>query len=282
METKIKWNEGEGYITATYEGSGSGSASISSDVNEGLDREQSIKVETTDKSVSATLVVSQEGLREKFIPSDGDFILADGGTFNVLKDVNPYTEIEYIETTGTQYIDTGMTGDLDTSYEIEASTSVTTDGFMVLFGSRLSASSRVISTLVNPKTNIVNDFGDYTSTRQSYPITSNVRYRTFNSKSERSVYDYESGDIDTVTTKYTSEFETPTNLYIGYKSSGFTESMTNFQGRIYSCKIWQNDVLMRDYIPVLDNEGVACLYERVSGEFYYNQGTGDFIAGSKI
>ena len=84
-ETKIKWNEGEGYITATYEGSGNGSASISSDINEGIDREQSIKVETTDKRVSATLVVSQEGLREVFEPSDGAFVLADGGTFNVLK-----------------------------------------------------------------------------------------------------------------------------------------------------------------------------------------------------
>ena len=85
MEAKIKWNEGEGYITATYEGSGNGSASISSDVNEGIDREQSIKVETTDKSVSTTLVVSQEGLREVFFPSDGNFVLADGGTYNVLK-----------------------------------------------------------------------------------------------------------------------------------------------------------------------------------------------------
>ena len=85
METKIKWNEGEGYITATYEGSGNGSASISSDINEGIDREQYINVETTDKSVSATLVVSQEGLREVFEPSDGEFVLSDGGTFNVLK-----------------------------------------------------------------------------------------------------------------------------------------------------------------------------------------------------
>lgn len=88
METKIKWNEGEGYITATYEGSGSGSASISSDVNEGIDREQSVKIETTDKSVSDTLLVSQEGLREVFEPSDGLFVLTDGGTFNVLKDTS--------------------------------------------------------------------------------------------------------------------------------------------------------------------------------------------------
>ena len=85
METKIKWNEGDGYITATYEGSGNDYASISSDVNEGIDREQFIKVETTDKSISVTLVVSQEGLRDVFEPSDGDFVLADGGTFNVLK-----------------------------------------------------------------------------------------------------------------------------------------------------------------------------------------------------
>lgn len=86
MEKKIKWDEGDGYITATYGGSGSGSASISSDVNEGIDRVQAIRVETTDKSLSAALVVSQEGLREVFEPSDGEFVLKDGGTFNVLKD----------------------------------------------------------------------------------------------------------------------------------------------------------------------------------------------------
>lgn len=96
METKIKWNEGEGYITATYKGSGSGSASISSDVNEGIDREQSIKVETTDKSVSTILVVSQEGLREVFEPSDGGFVLADGGNFNVLKFSFPATLISTV------------------------------------------------------------------------------------------------------------------------------------------------------------------------------------------
>lgn len=85
METKIKWNEGEGYITATYEGSGNGSASISSDVNEGVDRNLSINVKTTDGSISVFVSVSQIGLREVFIPSDGGFVLSDGGSFNVLK-----------------------------------------------------------------------------------------------------------------------------------------------------------------------------------------------------
>ena len=87
METKIKWNEGDGYITATYEGSGNGSASISSDVNEGIDRVQSIVVATTQGSEpkSESVQVTQIGLREIFEPSDGMFVLADGGTYNVLK-----------------------------------------------------------------------------------------------------------------------------------------------------------------------------------------------------
>lgn len=87
METKIKWNEGEGYITATYTGSGSGSASIQSDLNEGVDREQSILVKTTKGNSSKTQSVSvkQLGMREVLNASDGAFILADGGTYNVIK-----------------------------------------------------------------------------------------------------------------------------------------------------------------------------------------------------
>ena len=86
METKIKWDEGEGYITATYEGSGNGSASISSDVNEGIDRIATINVSTTKggnpKSIDVS--VKQIGLREVYVTSDGGFGV-DGGTYNTLK-----------------------------------------------------------------------------------------------------------------------------------------------------------------------------------------------------
>jgi hypothetical protein len=84
-ETKIKWNEGEGYITATYDGSGNGSASISSDVNEGIDRRHTISIETTNGAISKSVEVTQYGMREIFEPSDGGFVLADSGTYNVLK-----------------------------------------------------------------------------------------------------------------------------------------------------------------------------------------------------
>lgn len=159
METKIKWNEGDGYITATYEGSGSGSASISSDVNEGIDREQSIKVETTDKSVSAALVVSQEGLREVFLPSDGDFVLADGGTFNVLKGekskiVNRAYVAKRSTTSGLEAIKSSITGKSPAYFEYPVTSDIivffdgaSTGGLKVCFNGNSNWTNRVWSGL---------------------------------------------------------------------------------------------------------------------------------------
>lgn len=69
METKIKWKEGEGYITATYDGSGNGSASVTSNVNEGVAREQYISVETTKggQPKKKRILVKQAGAKESLI-----------------------------------------------------------------------------------------------------------------------------------------------------------------------------------------------------------------------
>lgn len=113
MKELIKpWNDG-GNISVTYNGDGDGSAIFSSDVAEGLDREMTVVFRDGSKTVAIERKVTQAGMREKFVPSDGEFILADGGTFNVLKTTAPYwrdyyKEVEYIESSGTQYINTGV------------------------------------------------------------------------------------------------------------------------------------------------------------------------------
>ena len=76
------WNDG-GSLSATYNGSGDGEAIFTSDVNEGIDREISVIFADTARSVMTERVVMQIGRREIF---NDDFVLSDGGTFNVLKD----------------------------------------------------------------------------------------------------------------------------------------------------------------------------------------------------
>ena len=46
--------------------------------------------------------------------------------------------------------------------------------------------------------------------------------------------------------------------------------------KLYYCQIYENDVIVRDFVPALDSNNVACLYDRVSQTFFYNAGTGTF------
>ena len=278
--------EFDGFIIEPQSGSaGTHDISVSiASVNEGIDKE--VRIDGVCGDASARLTITHEGLRERFITADGMvFCVADGGRFAVLKQVAelPYAkEVECLKCTGTQWIDTGIVGSLETSYEIVASSDANIYDYMVLIGSRESAQSRVISTLWGGSgNNIVNDFGDYTKTRLSYaPIDGVTKYKIFNSSSKRSVYSCSDDSVKEATTKYSTEFTTPTNLYIGYKTSGFTTEMRNFSGKIYSCKIWQSDTLVRDFIPVLDFDGVACLFDKVSSSLFYS--SNDKFIGDSI
>ena len=79
------WNDG-GSLTAAYEGRGDGSAVFSSDVAEGLDREMTVSFIDKSRSIVVDRKVRQSGMREVFMGADGEFIPADGGTFNSIKD----------------------------------------------------------------------------------------------------------------------------------------------------------------------------------------------------
>ena len=50
-----------------------------------------------------------------------------------------------------------------------------------------------------------------------------------------------------------------------------------FLGKVYELNFFIDDQLVSNFIPALDNNGVPCLYDTVSGETFYNAGTGDFI-----
>ena len=53
-------------------------------------------------------------------------------------------------------------------------------------------------------------------------------------------------------------------------------------GKIYSCKIYKSGVLTRDFVPCKNPSGSIGLYDLVSAQFYQNSGTGTFIAGAVV
>lgn len=100
----------------------------------------------------------------------------------------------------------------------------------------------------------------------------------------RKIWDFNKNVYKIGTATHTFTARTFTSLYndiiFGKAGYGGTIEIRNLKMKLYSFKIYDNDALVRDFIPVLNNNGIPCLYDRVNNEFYYNQGTGEFLYGS--
>jgi hypothetical protein len=70
------------------------------------------------------------------------------------------------------------------------------------------------------------------------------------------------------------------DFYISAYNNGYGAS-THSQ-KIHGYKFYLDGVLARDYVPILDPSGVACMYDRANKEYCYNAGSGAFIPGYKI
>ena len=57
------------------------------------------------------------------------------------------------------------------------------------------------------------------------------------------------------------------------------DKQASLVGMVYSCSISKNGENLRSYIPVLDLSGRPAMYDEVSGQFFHNQGKGEFTWG---
>lgn len=69
-------------VTMSGSGIGSATVTVKAEVNEGIDETLTFTITTTNKQMSRNVKVNRKGKREVF----DTFALADGSTFNVLKD----------------------------------------------------------------------------------------------------------------------------------------------------------------------------------------------------
>lgn len=87
-------------------------------------------------------------------------------------------------------------------------------------------------------------------------------------------------------------FQSSHNLLIAstFTNSGSSDyedsenrDVRRFSGKIYWFKIYDDGTLVRDYVPAQRIEdGAVGLYDKVSGLFYENNGTGTFGAGPEV
>lgn len=173
------------------------------------------------------------------------------------------TEVEYIRSNGTQYIDTGVIPTNKTAIEIDFVCG-SAAGNQALFGSGqhfcCSLSSTGGGILWNyPKNSIESN------------VTADANGRTFAAfTTTRNVLKLDKGVIyrDGVEC-YTFPQSTFTGTYNIGLFCQIRASVIDYKGSIcmYGCKIWEDGVLIREFVPAVKNS-VAGLYDRVDGAFY--------------
>lgn len=177
-----------------------------------------------------------------------------------------YTWLEYIESTGAQYIDTGFKPNNNTRVVMDI-TPVSVDGTH-LFGSRSSNSASDYFLLLCTG-------GHY---RDDYAADKLVTTIT---PSGRVVIDKNKNSITIGGTTSTHTAASFTGAYpIALLASNTGGRVTYFtKAKLYSCRIYSNGTLVRDFIPCKNASGVVGLWDDANSQFYANAGSGAFTAG---
>lgn len=201
-----------------------------------------------------------------------------GYTFTGWEMVN-YTPIEYLEGTGTQWFDTGYKPNSNTRIEYDlmiskADNDIGDEHTSFEMGSRVAYHNKVFCSMF------------YTNNTFRFLYGSNdFSNRDISINTKHSIIMYSSGRcyVDGILQyNYNQEnIDNNFNIYVFKFNNGGTPAGGG-HGKLYYFKIYDNDVLIRDFIPVLDMSGTPCMFDKVEAKFYYNQGTGQFIAGPAL
>ena len=189
-----------------------------------------------------------------------------------------YQQVEYLESTGEQYIDTGYTPKINTFFEVT-----------FMFDSK------------NPA--FGTPFGE-----QWYGIQQHHSYNYFRLSVHKNYVYYETVSGVKYTVRYTAytnpltvsvdpsvtrfEYNTDSSGAIGsYSIYMFAAQLSAntptryFTGRIYSLKLWETNEnnVVRTFIPCYrKSDKVAGMYDTVNDVFYTNAGSGSFTVGPKV
>lgn len=173
---------------------------------------------------------------------------------------------KYIQSSGTQLINTGYTPTNNTTVELTVS-DVTSRGSTALYSANKTYNNDIFMIYILQGEML----NGYTSNFYAYNIITNDLVSKHTIKIFRRSIILDGTTINNDTT-YINPNAINTTLHL----FGFEGNRNNASFKLYNFKIYEDNVLVREFIPVLKN-GKYCLYETITEQYFYNIGTGDFI-----
>lgn len=177
-----------------------------------------------------------------------------------------YTQLEYLQSTGTQYIDTGVVGSSNTRVVVDFAITGLGSGTTFVFGAQGTDSVRYTLGITSAGV-FRSDYG--TEMTSGSAVALNTRYRADKNQNVCNIN-------DSTITSTVQTFTGTTSIYLFARSYS---SLSYSQIKLYSCQIYSGSTLIRNMVPAKNSSGTVGLYDTVNGAFYTNAGSGTFTAG---
>lgn len=183
--------------------------------------------------------------------------------------------IDYIQSDGNQYIDTGLLCSYDYTVKVKYAYTAFKGSYNCIFGAREEAQSvgnQIYWVGCNSNTKeLMVRMGKATPT---YTMKLNEVYELAINPSEATINGTSLGDV-----MYDGEIGFSKSIRL-FNINDVSPSLFVTSARLYYFQVYDKDMkLIQDLRPCIDGYNVACMYDRVSGQYLYNKGTGEFIAG---
>lgn len=199
-----------------------------------------------------------------------------------------YTEVEWIQSSGTQYIDTGASFSngvrAETKFNLASITSSSKK--TPIFGAHNASEPYGRDYLsVDSSKNFEVGGGSGCRFFKNYAVTANTDYEVIMSNipmhAELTV-NGETVDSTGGTTYATPFTDLPLYLFrVNITNGSWFENASMM--KLYYLKMYDDaDTLVRNFVPCKNPSGIVGLYDLVGGQFYGNSGTGAFTAGAEI
>ena len=225
-------------------------------------------------------MIDFQNTKSIFTPNGEVMSIARNGEILWQKQMKPYKqELAYLESTGTQWIDTGVeigsfTPSIKTKFKSTVYGAAAYSGFYI---GAMNGGSRGIGIKKSASNAVyVRDYQHNISTVEVNP--SAEWNEVFLNKADGTIT--ADGTVAELT-GFNWYSANPVNFALfGTRNSKDGSIRSTIAASIAYCQFFDNDMnLIADLIPVLDYDNTPCMYDKVSGEFFYNQGTGEFLYG---
>lgn len=186
-----------------------------------------------------------------------------------------YTRLEYIESDGGQYIDTGFKPDDQT--RVRAVFDCVDTNNTVVFGARPKANNSELFFLLHAQD--TNSFRDNWGTDKKAVPTSSVPTSgtvTVDKDKNKTVFNG-SYTVEHPSSTWSSQY----NLYLFAGNNG-GELFNPTSIRLRSFEVWDGDEKVRESVPARRYSGHVGLFDVVNNSFFVSEGDSDFIAGPEV